>query len=313
MCGLKTETIYELVANQAERSPHAAAVATPGHAPLTYLNLLEIFKLVGTSLHGVGIGRNDAVLVAMPHGAEATVATLSAAAYSTAVPVDPRRSPATTSRLLLDLDVSAVLVPARQPSRVLDAAYKEGTAVIEVECDPEKAAGMICPVTATSDFSSYPIPAQRKDRAVCLPGTPESPDHQSMTHSSIHASGARMVAGLHLTPDDRCLNLVPLWDEAGSIQEVYATLLAGGCVVCPPATSQASDFFDWFDACRPTWFTTDADSQREILEMAGSSCGAIGESGIRFVQSNESDISPDVRAGLERVFNTKVLHRRVEA
>ena len=59
---------------------------------------------------------------------------------------------------------------------------------------------------------------------------------------------------LQLGPDDRCLNVMPLFHIHGLVAALLASLEAGASVVCTPGFHQVR-FFDWLDEPEPTWYT----------------------------------------------------------
>ncbi len=311
---MKTQAIYELIGHQAERAADSVALAAPGRSPLTYVELVSQIRGVGRALHGLGIGRNDSVIIGLPHGPEVVTACLGVAAYATAVPLDPLCSTQFVENAFASTDPKAVLVAGSLASAVRDTAYALGTAVIEVASDPT-VAGRLYPVTATTNIGAVPLPAQADDDAFMLPTSDAGEDFAviALTHHELDMSAREVVLERELTERDRCLNLTPLWKRHGSIGDVIATLVAGGTVVCPPNFDCAFEFFEWVRECRPTWYTAEPAAHAKILAMAGANRDVIKHSAIRFVQSSESELSRDLHAGLEGAFKAPVIERTIGA
>jgi len=263
------QTVYDLVSSGAARAPLAPALRGPLGEAINYETLLRQLRLMGTALHGVGIGRNSRVVVALPSGTEAVVTTLGVAAYATAIPVDPAVELSEVGSIFERLDPAAVMAPAREASTAREAAYARGTMVIEVE---GLGHGIVNPCTATTGCSATPLPAQANDVAVQFARSTKSTG-SPLTHGRMVEAGAHLAASLHIAPHHRCMNLLPMWGRAASITEICATLHAGACVVCPPKV-RAAELLTWLDLCRPTWFTADAHTQRAIIDLARSNPSA---------------------------------------
>src|SRR5262249_15053838 len=71
-----------------------------------------------------------------------------------------------------------------------------------------------------------------------------------LTHANVMATVERVQAALQLSPDDRYLNVSPLFYSQG-IMLTFSAMLSGSSVVCPPGF-QSAEFLHWFDAHRPT-------------------------------------------------------------
>jgi acyl-CoA synthetase (AMP-forming)/AMP-acid ligase II/acyl carrier protein len=111
---------------------------------------------------------------------------------------------------------------------------------------------------------------------------------------------------LRLAPDDRCLNVMPLFHIHGLVAALLASLTAGAGVVCSPGFV-ATQFFDWLDAVRPSWYSAVPTMHQSILGRAEQYGEVIGRSPLRFIRSSSSSLAPQVMAGLEAVFKTPVI------
>ena len=93
-------------------------------------------------------------------------------------------------------------------------------------------------------------PAGVDDVALILhtSGTTSRPKMVPLTHRNLAASATHIAGTLRLTPDDRCLNVMPLFHIHGLVAAVLASLHAGASVVCTPGFL-APEFFGWLDVC----------------------------------------------------------------
>jgi acyl-CoA synthetase (AMP-forming)/AMP-acid ligase II len=85
-------------------------------------------------------------------------------------------------------------------------------------------------------------------------GTTSRPKIVPLRHINITASAYHIGETLALTPDDVCLNIMPLFHIHGLIAATLSSLAAGAAVCCTPGFN-AFRFFSWFAAVRPTWYT----------------------------------------------------------
>jgi acyl-CoA synthetase (AMP-forming)/AMP-acid ligase II len=75
-----------------------------------------------------------------------------------------------------------------------------------------------------------------------------------LSHKNLEASARHIGETLGLVPDDRCLNIIPLFHIHGLIAAVLTSLAAGASVFCTPGFD-ALRFFRWLEEAKPTWYT----------------------------------------------------------
>src|SRR5438552_3061676 len=100
--------IPHLLQDQAARTPDALAILAPGRIPLTYGSLYRHIDDVVQTLHRMGLGRNDRIVLMLPNGPEMAVAFLAVAAGATCVPLNPAYSPSEFSLYLANLRPKAL-------------------------------------------------------------------------------------------------------------------------------------------------------------------------------------------------------------
>ena len=127
-----------------------------------------------------------------------------------------------------------------------------------------------------------------------------------LSQGNLVASARNIVATLRLVPEDRCLNIMPLFHIHGLMAPVLASLAAGAEVVCSPGFD-ALRFFAWLAAARPTWYSAVPTMHQAILARAARNEEAVRESRLRFIRSSSASLPPQVMAELERVFDTPVI------
>ena len=98
-------------------------------------------------------------------------------------------------------------------------------------------------------------------------GTTSRPKIVPLPQINVTASAYHIGETLALTPEDVCLNIMPLFHIHGLIAATLSSLAAGAAVSCTPGFN-AFRFFAWFDEVRPTWYTAVPTMHQAILGLA---------------------------------------------
>jgi acyl-CoA synthetase (AMP-forming)/AMP-acid ligase II len=175
---------------------------------------------------------------------------------------------------------------------------------------PGEAAGdftLIAP-SGLSGPPARPGPAETDDIALVLhtSGTTSRPKIVPLRQSNVAASAAHIGASLALTPEDACLNIMPLFHIHGLIAAVLASLAAGGSVCCTPGFN-GFRFFAWFEHARPSWYTAVPTMHQALLGLAARHKPAIAAGRLRFIRSSSASLPPQVMTALEEAFGVPVL------
>lgn len=283
------------------RADAPAIAATDGRV-LTYAGLRALMTTTVASLNGFGIGRNDRVAIVLPNGPEMATAFVTIAAGATTAPLNPAYREQEFDFYLSDLGAKALVVPAGDTSAAVDVARRHGMAILELVADAGTAGGF----TLTGDAVGTPAAgglAGPDDVGLVLhtSGTTSRPKVVPLTQRNLAASAQSIAATLALTPDDRCLNVMPLFHIHGLIAAVLSSLAAGASVFCTPGFN-ALKFFAWLEEADPTWYTAVPTMHQAILSRAARNREAITKARLRFVRSSSSSLPPQVLAELEETF-----------
>lgn len=266
------QTVGRVLAAQAARAPDAAAIVAPGRVDLSYARLDAHVDDTRTALHAWGLGRRARIALVLPAGPEMAVAFLAVAAVATCAPLAPSYRADEFVAYLSTLHITALIVQAGGDSAAVAAAKELSIPIIPLTPRPDLGAGSFALARPTGAHSpgDAAAPPGPDDLAVVMltSGTTARPKVVPLTHSNVCASARSTGDALALTPGDRCLNVAPLSHIHGLCM-VLASLMAGACVVCPPAFD-ARRFFAWLDECRPTWYVASPPAHREILSVAAS-------------------------------------------
>ena len=298
-------TIADLVAAHPGGAP---ALAAPGRAPLDFDGLRALIERTAAALNGFGLGRGDAVAIVLPNGPEMAAAFLAAASAATAAPLNPGYRRDEFDFYLADLEAAAVIVQRGVESPVRQAAADRGIPLIELIPDETASAGTFRLESGLRGEPGRPGPAGADDVALVLhtSGTTSRPKIVPLAQRNICASAGHIAAALSLGPEDRCLNIMPLFHIHGLIAGVLAGIAAGGCAWCSPGFD-AMRVFGWLREARPSWYTAVPTMHQLILARAARNPDALAETDLRFIRSSSSSLPPTVMAELESTFDAPVI------
>jgi acyl-CoA synthetase (AMP-forming)/AMP-acid ligase II/thioesterase domain-containing protein/acyl carrier protein len=291
----------------AERTPDAAALAAPGHPPLTFGRLASQVESGADALSDLGVSRGDRVAIILPQGPAVITAFLAVAARAVSVPLNPTLNECDYASQFLRLQPAAVILQRGFESPATAAARRLTLPIIELSVVPGGGAGEF---TLDGDRLLRPVSggfSGPDDVAMMLStsGTTSWPKLIPLTHRNLCAAAENTGAALELTPRDRCLNVMPLFHGHGLVAGALAPMMAGGSLVCTFGFDAAM-FFRWLDEYRPTWYTAVPTIHRAILAEAPRHPRVIARSPLRFIRSASAHLPLAVMTDLEHVFGTLV-------
>jgi acyl-CoA synthetase (AMP-forming)/AMP-acid ligase II len=301
----QASTVAELLAAGRDE---ALAIGAPGREWLTYSGLRRHVSDTVATLNENGLGRNDRVAIVLPNGPEMATAFVAVACAATTAPLNPAYREEEFEFYLSDLGARALVVEAGSTSPAVSAARKLDIPVVEIEAGD--AAGKFRFKTdkgavAPSDHGGL---AQGDDVALVLhtSGTTSRPKIVPLTHRNLCASARNIGTTLALTPEDRCLNVMPLFHIHGLMAAILASLSTGASVVCTPGFN-ALKFFSWLQEAEPTWYTAVPTMHQAILARAPRSKDIVAAARLRFIRSSSSSLPPQVMKALEETFHAPVV------
>lgn len=300
--------IHRLLAERAHQHPNSIAIAAPGYSPLSFADLYRHIEQVVSQLRASGIGRNDRVATILPNGPEMAVAFLGVASGATSAPLNPAYRAAEFEFYLEDLKAKAMLIAREMDSPARAAARSLDIPIFELDFERGGSAGAFSFRPANTQPLNQDTWADSDDVALVLhtSGTTSKPKLVPLTHTNLCTSAKNIARALALTPDDVCLNVMPLFHIHGLMAAVLASLTAGARVVCTPGFL-APRFFDWLSDFRPTWYTAVPTMHQQILAHARGKEVVTGYAPLRFVRSSSAALPPSVMSELESVFHAPVL------
>ena len=300
-------TIFELLKRGED---HASALGAPGREPLSFWDLRRHVETIGATLNTAGIGREDPVAIVLPNGPEMATAFLSVAACATAAPLNPDYRAAEFDFYLGDLEAKALVLQAGSDSPARAVAAERGIPVIDLAVPNEALAGVFdldISGLAGGGAERFGL-AERDDVALLLhtSGTTSRPKIVPLTHTNLTASAENIRFALELTPDDRCLNVMPLFHIHGLVAGVLASLAGGASVWATPGFD-ALKVFRWFDEVEPSWYTAVPSMHQAIVARAARNADSLAQMKLRLIRSSSAPMPTQVLAALEETFGCPVV------
>lgn len=285
----------------------AAALGAADRPWLSYGELRRLSHRVKDELAAWGIGRTDRVAIVLPNGAEMAAAFITVAQAAITAPLNPNYRKDEFAFYLSDLGARAVILPEDYTGPALEAATELGLAVLGLHQE-EKAGDFRLGAPATRHAAPRQSEATAEDIGLILhtSGTTSRPKIVPLSHANITASAGNIARTLALTPEDRCLNIMPLFHIHGLVAAVTASLAAGASVWCSSGFD-AIRFFGWMEACRPSWYTAVPTMHQTILARATRNAETIARVPLRFIRSSSASLPPQVMVALSETFNSPVI------
>ncbi len=286
----------------------APALSAPGRPALSYDALRAQLAATVTRLNELGIGRNDAVAIVLPNGPEMASAFVCMAGAATTAPLNPAYTADELKFYLEDLEAKLLVVAADDQTPASDAAAALGIPVVKLVFDDAGPAGAFTLEGDTGLPAKDDGAADADDIALVLhtSGTTSRPKIVPLSQDNVCASAQHIAESLALTPQDICLNVMPLFHIHGLIAAVLSSLQAGASICCTPGFN-ALQFFAWMQEAKPTWYTAVPTMHQAILSRAPRNRDIIAANPLRLLRSSSASLPPQVMAQLEETFDAPVI------
>jgi acyl-CoA synthetase (AMP-forming)/AMP-acid ligase II/thioesterase domain-containing protein len=302
---VRQESICDLIERRADAG--ALALLAPGRPPLAYEGLRALMGSVAGRLAERDLVAADRVALVVDNGPEAATAFLSIACAAICAPLNPSLTRRELDFFLQDLGVRAVVVASGCESPVREAARDHGIRVLELQVTPGSPAGVF------ELDGPLPEPAELRPRnpdeyslLLHTSGTTSRAKLVPLTQRNLTVSARNVAEVLALRPEDRCLNVMPLFHIHGIVGALLASVHAGGSVVCTPGF-HPTRVFEWLREFEPTWFTAVPTMHQGLLGRSGDQRDAVRGHRLRFVRSSSAALPRHVREGLEQTFRIPVI------
>ena len=300
--------LEHLLAFHARTAPGQHAILSQDGTFLTYGDLWARTNEAVRELRQLGIGRSDRLAVLLPRGAESAAAMVAVSAGAVCVPLNPDFTADELQRYFSDLKIAALLTGADMNSAGRGAAHALGLPVIDVVPRPGKGSGAFNLVgPAVRRPVRFSLAGANDDAFILLTsGTTSRPKMVPLTQAQICRSAYNAGAVLALEPEDRLLNVLPLYHAHGLISALFTALAAGSSVVCTSGFDAVS-FFGWLRELRPTWYTAVPAIHQALLAAADHHTAGASQSSLRIIRSASSSLPAPIIDGLESLFGVPVI------
>ena len=282
--------------------PESIAISAPDRPSLPHGLLSEQTLSAGGQLKSLQVGGDDRVAIVLPNGPAMASAFVCLSPWCATAPLNPAYKTDEYEFYLNDLDAKILLVETGSTSPALDVASRLGIKIVELQ--EGEAAGSFSLDAANGEAMS------REDDAIALilhtSGTTSRPKMVPLSQANVAASAKNISATLSLTPDDICLNVMPLFHIHGLMAPVLASLSSGASVHATPGFD-ALRFFNWLEDAKPSWYSAVPTMHQAILSRAPRNTDVIEVASLRFIRSSSASLPPQVMAALEETFGAPVI------
>ncbi len=301
-------TIGDIVHRHAAASPESPALVAEGLPSLSYGALAALIDRFQHVLNGMGLGRQDRVAIIHPSNAAMASIVMGVWNCATAAPMNPDFTVGEFTIHMRDLGVKAVVVAADAETPARTAARHLGLPVIEIEALAGRAAGIVDIRSGPPGKCARPGPAQPLDLALVLTtsGTTSRSKIVPVRHRQLSTMSDYVSQLFELTPEDRCLNLMPLFHGHGLYSSLAGTLYSGGSLINLPNFSSDA-FFRMLVTLQPTWYSGSYTFHHTICAQAANFKTEIEQSHLRFSRTASGHLDSEIADELEAVLGVPVI------
>lgn len=301
--------------------------AADGRTPLSFKALKEF--IVSDKCEVLGLDRTDRLCTAIPNGPEAAVCFFAFALRCTFAPLNLGLSRDEYEFEFLDLPAKALVVQSKESLKTEEDQKNSGNAIsvarkakveklLELVPSPD-VAGLfeLNKHAAGKPLKGDPLGnplagVKREDLALVLhtSGTTKKPKIVPLTHANIACGALCIASTVLMTPDDICLNTMPLFHIHGLIVNVLAPALVGSQVTCLPGIFSASVFHKGLqDEPQPTWYSAVPTMHLQILQFAEELAkdGEAPENKLHLIRNCSAALVPSVAEAMERTLKVDIM------
>ncbi|WP_416483249.1 non-ribosomal peptide synthetase [Streptomyces sp. CL12] len=297
-------TVLGTLQQHATTAPNALALVVPDTAPVSYGALHAAVQATAEQLRTSGLGAEHRVVVAPRTRFTDIVLLLALLDTATCCPVDPNCSARELTATAADVSASAVLAPEGVGTHLHTAAERLGLPVLEYTPGQAGSDPRSLLLQATLPPASPPRSEERNVLLLRTSGTGGAPKTVPLTADNIEAGAQATVDAYRLGPDDRRLNVMPLFHVQGLVGSVIASLRAGASVVCldgfiPEEALKAAAQH------QVTWFSATPTMHRMLLDASRGM--SLRFERLRFVRCGSAHLPSQLRREMEAAYQVPVV------
>ncbi len=281
-------------------------ISAQGRKDLTAGELNGLIERTVRSLNWAGAGRGDRVAVVLPNGPELACAFFAVSACCVFAPLNPAYSEREFEFYLRDLEVRFLVTQDGFCDAATVTAAALGIPILVLRTEDGEAAGSFVLEGGASREATLPGLAEPCDTALLLhtSGTTARPKLIALSHRNLTYSARNIAATLGLTPDDRCMNVMPLFHIHGLVGALLSSVSAGCPVYCTPGFN-ALQFMRLLRESEANWYTAVPAMHQMIL---GRETQMAGARPLRFIRSSSAHLSVKIAEQLEDRFGCATLN-----
>lgn len=282
------------------------AVVIPHGPNLTYGDLGRALDAIAASLAGAGFGRGARVGVAVPDGPDLAIVLLAVCSTATCAPLNAALDEDALVRLLVAMDIDALIVPEGQDSTAGRAARRAAVTLIALRGsfgDPASSPELVAESTRRSVAVDGPL-ADDVAFLMHTSGTTGAPKIVPWKQWSVAEAARNRVELSGIDGADQCLVALPLHSSAG-IRRVLSGLLTGGSIICAGSlTTDAT--IELLESLAPTQYFAPPASHIALLE-AFERRRPRPRHCLKALWSGTTDLPDAIFARLERTFGVPII------
>jgi acyl-CoA synthetase (AMP-forming)/AMP-acid ligase II/thioesterase domain-containing protein len=298
--------IADVIRSHALARPEHPAVVCPDRRPLSYAGLERQIEDIGAQLRRAGFSVDSRIGVALLNGPEAVLAIVAVACHGAVVPINNSLADEELRQLFERVRLDAVLLTQATPVRIRATANELGVALLEAALS----GGDEIELTLQAQEKPLAASAEPRLHSIALilqtSGTTGRPKLVPITHANLEAEAAKISSWFNLTPNDRCLNILPLCYAHGLREALFPPILTGGSIARPENHANL-DMLTWLDTLKPTWYSNFPIFHQSLYELITANGGERPAHHLRFVLSAGTPLKPALQQGLEQALGVPVL------
>jgi len=276
-----------------------ALIDVDGRA-IDHATLCHQVDRLADAFRSAGLGRNDRLAIVLPNGPEIVITLLAAMTVGCAAPLNPKYREDEFRFYLDDLNAAA-MISMEASAGDARAAMPASTIALDLRSDAGIPEIVDQPGPTDSAAAEAPGP---DDLALVLhtSGTTSRPKIVPLRQRNLATSARNIATHLHLSADDRCLTVMPLFHIHGIMAAMLAPLSVGGAVIATTGFD-AFKMHRWIDELQPTYYSAVPTMHQLVLARAPEP----RTTALRFVRSSSAALPGTVMDGLGELFGVPVV------
>jgi acyl-CoA synthetase (AMP-forming)/AMP-acid ligase II/acyl carrier protein len=254
------------------------------------------------------------VVLALPNGYLLGLTLLAVSSYCTSAPINTAGGPQQFRAEAELAKPNAILVLETDVQRLgLDRLWVTEAGIQILVVEPDVETGMKFSVRALNGSQSLGLsntitPNSADDYALILftSGTSGTKKVVPVTCLELLTGITCVIDSWGLTPEDSCVNMMPLNHVGGIVRNLFAPVLSGGSTILCPAFDPNS-FWDILQDGRGTWYYASPSMHMSILAEGGMRPEALARCRLRLVCNAAGGLLPALAVRLRETFSCIVL------